>query len=308
MGAMPELILHQYGASPFSEKVRLALGRKRLAWRSVEQPTILPKPELVPLTGGYRRIPVLQIGADVFCDSQCILRELERRHPEPPLFGRDEATHMAFAAWSDRVLFQSVVGIVFGRIGDAVPKAFLDDRSKLMGRSFDVAQMKAAVPVLRDALRAQLGWLEAQLGDGRPFLLGGEPGLADFSTFHPLWFLQRFHPPSAGELAHTPAVSAWAERVAAIGHGDVEPMEPREALAVARAARPETAPRDDPGDPNGRKPGDRVAVVPDDYGRDPVEGELVASSAQEIAIRREDPELGELVVHFPRAGFLVLPR
>ncbi|HSJ96386.1 MAG TPA: glutathione S-transferase family protein [Myxococcota bacterium] len=305
---MPELILHQYATSPFSEKVRLALGRKRLAWRSVEQPTILPKPELIPLTGGYRRIPVLQIGADVFCDSQCILRELERRHPEPPLFGRDEATHMAFAAWSDRVLFQTVVGIVFGRIGDAVPKAFLDDRSKLMGRSFDVAQMKAAVPMLRDALRAQLGWLEAQLGDGRRFLLGGEPGLADFSSYHPLWFLQRFHPPSAGELAHTPAVSAWAERIAAIGHGDVEPMEPREALAVARAARPETAPCDDPGDPNGRKPGERIAVVPDDYGRDPVEGELVASSAQEIAIRRDDPELGEIVVHFPRAGFLVLPR
>ena len=308
MDAMPELILHQYATSPFSEKVRLALGRKRLAWRSVEQPTILPKPELIPLTGGYRRIPVLQIGADVFCDSQCILRELERRHPELPLFGRDEATHMAFAAWSDRVLFQTVVGIVFGRIGDAVPKAFLDDRSKLMGRSFDVAQMKAAVPMLRDALRAQLGWLEAQLGDGRRFLLGGEPGLADFSSYHPLWFLQRFHPPSAGELAHTPAVSAWAERIAAIGHGDVEPMEPREALAVARAARPETAPCDDPGDPNGRKPGERIAVVPDDYGRDPVEGELVASSAQEIAIRRDDPELGEIVVHFPRAGFLVLPR
>jgi glutathione S-transferase len=308
MGAMPELILHQYGTSPFSEKVRLAFGRKRLAWRSVEQPTILPKPELIPLTGGYRRIPVLQIGADVFCDSQCILRELERRHPEPPLFGRDEATHMAFAAWSDRVLFQTVVGIVFGRIGDAVPKAFLDDRSKLMGRSFDVAQMKAAVPMLCDALRAQLGWLAAQLGDGRPFLRGSEPGLADFSTYHPLWFLQRFHPPSAGELAHTPAVSAWAERIAAIGHGDVEPMEPGEALAVARAARPETAPCVDPGDPNGRKPGERVAVVPDDYGRDPVEGELVASSAQEIAIRRDDPELGEIVVHFPRAGFLVLPR
>jgi len=305
---MPELILHHYATSPFSEKVRLAFGRKRLAWRAVEQPTVMPKPELVPLTGGYRKIPVLQIGADVYCDSQCILRELERRHPEPSLYGRDEATHMAFAFWSDRVLFQTAVGVVFGQIGDAVPKAFLDDRAQLMGRAFDVARMRAAVPMLRDGLRAQLGWLETQLGDGRPFLLGGEPGLADFSTYHPLWFLERFHPPSAAELSHTPAVAAWAARVAAIGHGECTAMEPAEALAVARDARPETAPRADPGDPNGRRPGERVAVLPDDYGRDPVEGELVASSAQEIAIRRQDPQLGELVVHFPRAGFLVVGR
>lgn len=305
---MPELILHQYENSPFSEKVRLAFGRKRLAWRSVEQPTVMPKPELIPLTGGYRKIPVLQIGADVYCDSQCILRELERRHPDPPVFARDEATHMAFAAWSDRVLFQAAVGVVFGQIGGAVPKAFLDDRSKLMGRSFDVAEMKAAVPILREALRAQLGWLDAQLGDGRAFLLGPEPGLADFTAYHPLWFLQRFHPPSAAVLDAAPAVAAWAARVAAIGHGERKAMEPREALAVARDAQPKTKPQADPGEPNGLRPGARVAVLPDDYGRDPVEGELVASSPQEIAIRRQDPQLGELVVHFPRAGFVVLPR
>ena len=40
------------------------LGFKGLAWKSVEQPPILPKPDLTPLTGGYRRIPVLQEGAD----------------------------------------------------------------------------------------------------------------------------------------------------------------------------------------------------------------------------------------------------
>ena len=305
---MHGLILHHYPTSPFSEKVRLTLGRKRLAWRAVEQPTIMPKPELVPLTGGYRKIPVLQVGADVYCDSQCIVRELERRHPEPSVFGGAEpATHQAFAFWSDRVLFQAAVGVIFGQMGDAVPQAFIDDRSKLMGRSFDVAQMKAAVPMLRDALRAQLDWLEEQLRDGRRFLLGSEPGLADFTTYHPVWFLRSFHKPAAEELARMPGVSAWAERVAAIGHGEMRPMPAAEALAIARDARPATAPSADPGDPNGRRPGDRVAVFADDYGRDPVVGELVAHSAQEIAILRKDPQLGEIVVHFPRAGFLVAP-
>lgn len=305
---MHEIILHHYAASPFSEKVRLTLGRKGLAWRAVEQPTIMPKPDLVPLTGGYRKIPVMQIGADVYCDSQCIIREIERRHPSPTVFPGGEATHMAFAFWADRVLFQTAVGVIFGQVGDQVPQEFLDDRSKLMGQKFDVAQMKAAVPMLRDSLRAQLGWLEAQLQDGRPFLLGQEPGLADFTTYHPIWFLKSFYPPAAEELARTPGVAAWSDRVAAIGHGDCRPMEPADALAVARDNAPATAPALDSGDPNGRKPGDRVAVLPDDYGRDPVAGEIVFHSAQEIAIRRQDPGVGEVVVHFPRAGFLVVPQ
>jgi glutathione S-transferase len=305
---MNEIILHQYEASPFSEKVRLTLGRKRLAWRAVEQPGILPKPDLVALTGGYRKIPVMQIGADVYCDSQCIIRELERRFPEPSVYGRHEpATHLAFSFWSDRVFFQAVVGVVFGGIGDAVPQDFLDDRSALMGQKFDVAKMKAAVPLLRDALRAQLDWLEAQLGDGRRFLLGSEPGLADFTAYHPIWFLRTFHPPSGAELGRTRRVADWAARVAELGHGESKPMSTAEALEVARGSEPDTAERLDPDDPNGRKPGDRVAVLPDDYGRDPVAGVLVAHSAQDIAIRREDPRAGSVVVHFPRAGFFVVP-
>src|ERR1700712_1833838 len=80
---LPDLILHHYDVSPFSEKVRILLGIKGLAWRSVIQPIIMPKPELLPLTGGYRRIPVLQIGADVYCDSQVIMAEIERRYSKP---------------------------------------------------------------------------------------------------------------------------------------------------------------------------------------------------------------------------------
>ena len=83
---MSGILFHQYDSSPFSEKVRVCLGIKKLAWSCVDQPVIMPKPELVALTGGYRRIPVMQIGADIYCDSQLIVRELERRFPEPTLF------------------------------------------------------------------------------------------------------------------------------------------------------------------------------------------------------------------------------
>ena len=303
---MAELILHHYWTSPFTEKVRLALGLKNLAWRSVEQPTILPKPELLPLTGGYRKIPVMQIGADVYCDSQCILREIERRHPTPSLYPDGaEATHWGLAFWSDRVLFQAAVAVIFGQMGDAVPKDFIEDRSKLSGRPFDPEQMKAAVPLMSEQLRAQFDWLDTQLRDGRPYLLGPEPGLADFTTYHSVWFLRRFHPPAAALLEPHAGVRAWAERVSAIGHRRHTPMERSEALAIAKAARSTTAAGVAPGEPNGWRVGDRVAVMADDYGRDPIAGEIVSASAQEIAIARQDPEVGDVVVHFPRAGFFV---
>jgi glutathione S-transferase len=74
---------------------------------------------------------------------------------------------------------------------------------------------------------------------------------------------------------------------------------------VAKAAQPSTQPRVDEHDSFGRKPGMRVTVTPDDAGRDPVAGELVTISPYEVVIRRSDPQVGEVDVHFPRAGFVV---
>jgi glutathione S-transferase len=307
---MSEIILHHYPASPFSEKVRLTLGLKGLSWRAVEQPNIMPKPDLVPLTGGYRKIPVMQIGADVYCDSQCIVRELERRHPQPSVHPAGEATSWAFVMLSDRVLFMPTVILIFGMMGDQVDPAFVEDRTQLMGggggQRFDPAQMKAGVPLMRESIRAQLSWLESQLSDGRAFLTGGAPGLADFTTYHPLWFLQSYYPPAGELLGAYPRLNAWLARVRGIGHGTMKPMTSKEAVEIARKAEPETQPKADPNEPNGLKPGDRVTVMAEDYGRDPIGGTLVTSSANEIAIRRSAPEVGDVVVHFPRIGFVAM--
>jgi hypothetical protein len=82
-------------------------------------------------------------------------------------------------------------------------------------------------------------------------------------------------------------------------------MTSEQALDVARTATSIAKASTDAKDPIGRKPGQVVSVTPDDTGRDPVVGELVASSADEIVIRRSDPVVGEVCVHFPRAGFVV---
>jgi glutathione S-transferase len=303
---MSDLILHHYPTSPYGEIVRLALGLKGLAWRSCEQPVILPRPALMALTGGYRRIPVMQIGADIYCDTQMILRELERRFPEPALAGVDRGLAWGLRAWAERAWFGVTVGVIFGARGPHVPEAFIKDREQLSGRPFDVAAMTAAAPMLRDQWRAHAGLVDDQLADGRAFLLGDRAGLADLAAYLNVWFMKSGLPEGFAALtADMPMLRAWADRVAAVGHGQPTPISAEAALAVARAGEPEPARASTSHEAQGLAPGQRVMVMADDYGRDPIAGEIVLIARQEIAIARETAEAGRVVVHFPRAGFLV---
>ena len=303
---MAELILHHYDTSPFSEKIRKIFGFKRLAWRAVEQPSIMPKPDLLPLTGGYRRIPVLQVGADIYCDTQVITRTVERLHPSPTLYPRgSEGACEVWALWADRQLFMTAVGAVFAEIGQFMPQAFLDDRAKMAPGWRDYGKLAEAGPHAREQLRGLLGLVEAQLADGRPYLLGEAFSLADAAVYHPRWFL-RVAPQATALLTEFSHLVTWTERVEELGHGQRSELTPAEALAIARAAAPASTSSDDPGEPNQLRPGMHVTVTPDDYGFDPVRGEIVFSNLHEIAIRRHDDKVGDLVVHFPRLGFRVV--
>ena len=298
---MPDILFHQYDSSPFSEKVRVCLGIKELAWAAVDQPVIMPKPELVALTGGYRRIPVMQIGADIYCDSQLIVRELERRFPQLTLFPQgDHGLAHANAMWSDRAVFQAAVAIIFGGLGDKVPAAFINDRTALSGRSFDPAAMQAAVPHMEAQLRAHIALLSDQLADGRRFLTGDRAGLVDANGYYNLWFIRSAFPPAASLFESMPHVPEWLERVKAIGHGERSAVSREDALDIARTTEPmvgTVAPRD------AELEDKRVTVAADDYGRDAVDGVLVGSSEHHVSISREDPQTGQVVVHFPRIGF-----
>ena len=302
---MTDIILHHYDTSPFSEKVRLMFGIKGLAWKSVIQPVIMPKPDLIPLTGGYRRIPVMQIGADVYCDSQVILAELERRYPNPPVVrGADWAVNL----WADRMWFQASVAVIFAVIGANIPKEFSEDREKLSGRPFDVNAMKAAAPMMKAQWRAYAGWMEDGLAGG-DFLGGATPSLADVAAWMNVWWTVGAARETAAELmAGLPRLGAWAERVRAIGHGRRSDMTPGEALQAAMNTSPAEPLDSDASDPLGLKPGDRAVVQADDYGRDAIDGVLVALTRDRITIARECGELDMVHVHFPRAGYVLARR
>jgi glutathione S-transferase len=299
-------ILHHFDASPFSEKVRLLFGLKGLSWTSVEIPSLMPKPDYTPLTGGYRRTPSLQIGADVYCDSQVILAELEARYPQTPLVrgGLDWAINL----WADRLFFQTTVPVIFGELGDHVPADFIKDREALSGRPFDVKAMKAAAAPLSGQWRTQASWINDQLGTSA-WLSGEKPGLADVAAYMNVWFLGRNLPVLMDRLLDgMDHLKAWQAKLAATGHGTRTEMSGPDALALAKAATPAPAPRHDAANPQMLSPGDEVTVMADDYGRDPVHGTLVAATLERVVIAREDPAVGKVHVHFPRTGYLVFGR
>ena len=299
---MEEIILHHYDISPFSEKVRKILAHKGLAWRGVEQPIIAPKPKLTPLTGGYRKIPVLQIGADVYCDTALIVHVLEELKPEPSCFPGGVGANEIIAHWADHWLFLAAVPPAIVKIIDTLPADFIKDR-QAMSPGFSTESFLASVPECRSRLAASIDWLDRQLQD-REFLLGTAFGLADAACFHPLWFL-RSDPEIFGWLTSRPALNQWFERVDAMGRGEMTPLDPDEALDIARRSLP-LREGNEGADPNGLQPGERVTVVPDDYGVEKVTGKLVSTSSREIVLRREDPSVGEVIVHFPRVGFRVI--
>lgn len=301
-----DLILHHYETSPFSEKFRLILGHKRLAWRSVAVPRIMPKPDVLALTGGYRRTPFLQIGADIYCDSALMARLVDRLFPEPPLYpaSAGPVQHIV-AQWADSALFWTAIPYTMQPAGAAhifqgapveAVKAFAADRAAM------TAGMRRPTPADAGAnLGTYLGWLEGMLADGRGYLCGHEPCIADFSVAQAPWFIRRA-PPVAGVLALYPLLSAWYERISAIGHGRPEKLDSADAIAIAAASAATLEPCQVMVD-GGFAAGDEVSVCATDYASDLVEGRLVGLSGEEIVLARDDERAGRVQVHFPRIGY-----
>ena len=308
---MSELILHHYPTSLFAEKARLLLGFKGLSWRSVKISPVMPKPDLTALTGGYRKTPVLQVGADVYCDTALIARRLEQEKALPAFFPEgQEMIAATFAAWADSVVFQHAVSLVFQpesiavRFGTMPPeaiKAFIADRTGLFSGGsatrLSAEQARHQWPTIMARLEQQL---QREQGD---FLLG-EPSIADFALAHALWFLKAT-PVTSPLVDAYPAVSAWLGRVLGFGHGAFSEMTSIEALEIARNATPAALPDEQFDEPNGFQAGQQVVIAATDYGVDPVAGELLFAGCEELIVRREDERGGVVHVHFPRFGFRI---
>ncbi|MDR3416247.1 MAG: glutathione S-transferase family protein [Nevskia sp.] len=304
---MSEPILHHYDTSPYSEKIRAIFGYKRMAWRSVTTPAVAPKPDLVALTGGYRRAPVLQVGRDIYCDTRLIVRVLDRLQPAPPVVPpRQRLSCLAYASL-EQTLFFATVPVVFQpaglkylveQLGPDAMQQFRQDREALFAGG---TARRPNAEYSRLNFVPLFNAVDVQLGDG-PYLLGAEPTLADFVCYHCAWFVLR-NPGTAPLFEPFRNLLAWAQRMQQLGHGHSSPMSGAAALDVARQAQDEQPFEGPLLEPEGLKLGQRVAVNATDYGCEPVVGTLAHASVYELALRRADERAGEVTVHFPREGF-----
>lgn len=305
-----EIIFHAYPQSPVAEKVRVAFGIKDLAWRSVEIPRLPPKPMLTALTGGYRRTPVMQIGADIYCDSQCIIRELERRYPAQSLMPTPEAGLMwCLSRWTDGALFDQTVRHVLGSAGDKLDKDFAADRGRLyLGEDWaaGLKQAHADLPHLVAQVRAPLSWLNDQMSDGRSFLLGDAPAAIDAQFYHVVWFLRGRWSDGPAFLAEFRDLERWEANVKAIGHGTSLSMDGNDAISRAKGIEPTSETGVAAHDAQGFSVGQAVSVSPDvNGGEQPVAGTIRFANAETVTIERTAEGVGTVCVHFPRSGYRI---
>lgn len=307
---MSDIILHHYPTSPFSEKIRLVLGFKKLAWKSVIIPAIMPKPDVVALTGGYRKTPFLQIGSDVYCDSALICDVLEHIQPTPTLYPEThKGLARVLAQWADTSLFWASAAYTLQPKGAAAAfagappetlKAFGSDRAAMFT---GMARLKPA-----DATAAYKSYLRriANMLDGQDYLMGDTPCVADFAAYHPLWF-SRVRVAVMGDILDaTPGVLAWMERMAAIGHATSQEISATEAIAAcATSTGPATQNDNTFQDEHGIPLGTQVAIAAESFGPETTEGELVAATRTRYTLKRVDPRAGTVHVHFPRIGYVL---
>jgi glutathione S-transferase len=308
---MNEIILHHYPESPFSEKIRLLLGFKRQSYSAVTIPIIMPKPDLMALTGGYRKTPVMQIGADIYCDTAIICRVIDRLVPEDSIYPTEmSAIATAVSHWTDTFFFRVCVAVAFQPKAlvnsplfsdPEAASAFMADRAQLNEGSTQLT-MDAAVAV--PYFHSHLVRMDNQLQEGG-FLLGDKPSIVDFSTYHCCWFV-RGNEALRDLFSNYPNVSSWMDRMSAFNRPELlTEITGEESLEIANKAAPSKISKAATSAIDELHVGDMVEVKPIDYGLQPTRGKLQLSSLEELVISRTDEKAGQLAVHFPRLGFQI---
>ncbi len=298
------MILHHYALSPFSEKMRAMMGTANLPWQSCITRELPPRPVLAALAGGYRKIPVAQIGADIFCDTRVIASEIAALSgmPQLALESADEATQ-AYANATDLHAFMDVLAAsatmtaarkMLASMSVRDFAGFFVDRIRIGAK----AKVKAGDPrQARQRVLAHLAATEQRLQQ-QPYLFGQQATYADFSTYHSLWMARDVAEWPA--LKAYPLVMAWMDRLQAVGQGQRTEISPEQALKVAHDATPRAIASEHQQDV---RIGLCVGVAPSDYARDATIGRLVGVTPTRWIIARDTPDLGTLHVHFPQTGF-----
>lgn len=296
------IILHHYPMSPFSEKIRAMFGYADMEWQSALTAEMPPRPIVTALTGGYRKIPVAQVGADIYCDTRTITSVIARHsaRPELDIENCDQEIKDFVSRVEGEIFFACVMYGAGMKLNRKVLKSMslwhllklLIDRFKMGRKAFIKMPSPGQAPGI---VKAHLPEIESMLtGD---YLFGNTPNIADFSAYHSLWFVR-----DLGEkpiMNQYPKTVAWMDRIKNFGHGKHTEIGGEKAIDAACYASPL------PVDETHRQHdliGELVRIAPADYAQDPATGILEGSTDASYIISRNDSRAGLVHVHFPKQG------
>ncbi|RBP51736.1 glutathione S-transferase family protein [Arenicella xantha] len=298
------MILHHYDLSPYSEKIRLMFGYTGLAWQSAISPPMPPRPIVDPLVGGYRRIPVAQIGADLFCDTRIIAAEIAA------LSNRPELAYTGCSSQAQSFIDQTYSERFMAIVQTAVPKSVLAmlvtrywpwQIVKLMKDRAGIGKTSNMPRVKRSDLEVRLDQFKAELEQqllAHDFLFSDTPTLADFAAYHLVWFADLTRP--GVFLDGCDKALAWQARMKAFGHGNKAKISRDFVFQTALESQPRGLSAELLSHPD---VGASVSIEPNDYARDSVTGLLVGADDSRWVIARHTKQFGILHVHFPTSGY-----
>ena len=307
---MPDLILHHYWPSPFAHKIRLALGLSGTSWKSVEIPRVPPKPLLMPLTAGYRRTPVLQSGADVYCDTQNIVRALSDLTSDKRLLPDETRGRiLAFTDWADGPIFNLAARVVLTSALDTAPPEFIQDRAGLyFGPNWTPEGLKSQLQGVILQLSAHLSLIDQGLGDRGGFL-SDHLSYADVTISYLSWFIRGRWDQGPEFLRQFVNIERIEREIHEAVRDDYEDLSGEDALVIAERSR-STSPSG-VSDQRGLAPlkqGIRVTVKPQAETSDPpVIGRLRYLDRFRVSLDHHSTEVGDVVVHLPIAGYQIQP-
>ncbi len=301
-------IFHHYPQSPIAEKIRITFGIMGMEWQSVQIPRIPPKPLLMPLTGGYRRTPVLQLGADIFCDSQTIAWQLGLQNSNAPAYQlSNKSLELILGSFGEAILFSLSVRVVLTTSMGKAPEEFIKDRGSLYFEpGWTVEEMKNSLPSILLQLQAAFDLINHHLLENGPFINGDIPSYSDAVVQHCVWFLCGRWEGGIDFIKPFDAVCKQREAIASLGHGISHDISAEQAL--------ETATKNIPNAPmginckftGGLRRGQQVKIRPNGRTSDPdVIGALRYLDETVIIIDYEHEETGQVAIHFPVLGYQI---
>ena len=327
----PLLILFTYPNSPFGRRVENYLTLRGLPY--VRSPVLnrLPRPVLEDLNVHYRRIPILAIGRDIYCDSRLIIDKLEARWSPESRLGSSGG---AFERGVEKLLEGwTVDGGPFARVAALTPaerltdKAWIEDRKEMTGGRFDPALLPKGRGEALAHVRMYFALMEeGLLGDGRSWVSGNGSGGPGLGEVHAAWVFEWMCAPVMLGGVDAEVLSAkvfprtfgwvarfreWVDGVRERAGGVVEEIGREETVSrILKAGFFEEEEGEiDPADPLKLEKGREVEVFPVDTGSNHRDrGRLVSIGRDEVVVEsKTNVGEGVLRIHYPRVNIRIQP-